>query len=406
MAERFTRKALYDLVWSEPMKTISARFAISDVAFKKICNRLAIPTPERGYWARKDAGKQTFQAAFPARPPGMTDHFLIGKAGHNAYNNWGWNREDLLGPIGLPPEFPEPIEAVRTRIAENIGRVSVPRKVGNWHCAIDRLLKEDDKRREKQLNDLYPMSWDRPLFDSPFERRRLRILNSLFFAVAKMNGKSSVHGREAREIRICFFQQYLTLSLDRPKRSRGHSGFSTSAGESRDMKLCLSILKGWGSEQTIVTWQDEDHQTLESRMTDIAIQVILTAEIQYRDGAFRQYEWRVQRKAELEEEERKRKLEAELAEKERFKRIEQARVDRLLRDAASFHQARTIRKYVEAIRLAQPPESPRSHKEIEQWSQWALTQADRIDPAISHRFQGAMQDEDPTYYELTLAVRA
>jgi hypothetical protein len=396
MAELLTRKALYDLVWSEPMKTISERFGMSDVAFKKICVRAATPTPDRGYWAKKDAGKQTFQAAFPARPPGMTDQILIGKADHSSYNCWGRNKADLSGAIGPPPEFPEAIEAVRARIAANVGRVSVPHKVGNWHGAIDRLLKEDDKRRAKQLNDPYPMSWYKPLFDSPFERRRLRILNSLFFAVAKMNGKSSVRGREAREIRISFFQQHLPLSLERPKRSRGHSGYSTSAGEPRDMKLCLSILKGWGSEQTIVTWHEEDDQTLELRMTDIAIQVILTAEIQCRDGAFRQYQWRVQRKAELEEEERKRKLEAECAEKERLKRIEQERVDRLLRDAAAFHQAGTIRKYVEAIRLAQALESSSSHEELEQWSQWALTQADRIDPAIGEKFLNAMRDEDAT----------
>ena len=396
MTELLTRKALYDLVWSEPMKTISERFGISDVALKKICVRATIPTPDRGYWAKKDAGKQTFQPEFPARPPGMTDQILIGKADHGSYNNWGWNREDRLRPIGPPPEFLEAIEAVKARIAENLGRVSVPRKVGNWHGAIDRLLKEDDKRREKQLNDPYPMSWDKPLFDSPFERRRLRILNSLFFAVAKMNGKSSVHGREAREIRVSFFQQHLSLSLDRPKRSRGRSGFSTSDSESRDMKLCLSILKGCGSEQSIVMWQDEDDQKLESRMTDIAIQVILTAEIEYRDGALRQYQWRVQRKAELEEEERKRKLEAERAEKERLKRIEQGRVDRLLRDAAAFHQAGTIRKYVEAIRLAQALESSSLPEAVEKWSQWALTQADRIDPAIGERFLNAMQDGDAT----------
>ena len=396
MTELLTRKALYDLVWSEPMKTISERFGISDVALKKICVRATIPTPDRGYWAKKDAGKQTFQAEFPARPPGMTDQILIGKADHSSYNNWGWNKEYLLGPIGPPPEFPEPIEEVMARIAAEVGRISVPRKVGNWHSAIDRVLKEDDKRREKQLNDPYPMSWDKPLFDSPFERRRLRILNSLFFAVAKMNGKSSVHGREAREIRISFFQQHLPLSLDRPKRSRGHSGYSISAGEPRDMKLCLSILKGWGSEQSMLAWEDEDDHKLESRMTDIAIQVILAAEIEYREGAFRQYKWRVQRKAELEEEERKRKPEAERAEKERLKRLEQGRVDRLLRDAAAFDQARTIRKYVEAIRLAQAPESSPSHEEFEQWSQWALTQADRIDPAIGKRFLLAMHDEDAT----------
>ena len=129
------------------------------------------------------------------------------------------------------------------------------------------------------------------------------------------------------------------------------------------------------------------------RMTDVAVQAILTAEIQYRENALRQYQWRVRRKAELEEEQRKRKLEAERAEKERKKRIEQARINRLLGDAAAFQQAGEIRKYVEAIRQAQALDGS-SIEEVEQWSQWALAQADRIDPALSQKFLRAMQDEE------------
>jgi hypothetical protein len=52
MAERLSRKALYDLVWSEPIKTLAARFGISDVGLKKTCARAAIPTPERGFSAK------------------------------------------------------------------------------------------------------------------------------------------------------------------------------------------------------------------------------------------------------------------------------------------------------------------------------------------------------------------
>jgi hypothetical protein len=52
-------------------------------------------------------------------------------------------------------------------------------------------------------------------------------------------------------------------------------------------------------------------------MTEIAVQIILTAEVQYREGTVRSYEWRVQRKAEMEEEERERKRQAERAERER-----------------------------------------------------------------------------------------
>jgi len=84
MPERLRRKALYDLVWSEPMKTLSARFGISDVAPKKKCARAGIPTPDRGYWAKKDAGKQTFQVALPTRPPGMDDEVSISAGG----NGW------------------------------------------------------------------------------------------------------------------------------------------------------------------------------------------------------------------------------------------------------------------------------------------------------------------------------
>jgi hypothetical protein len=106
--------------------------------------------------------------------------------GNTSYHQW--TEEDLLAPIGAPPVFSEPIEAVRARIVESLGHVSIPHKVLTWHPAIERLLKEDEKRREKQLTDRYVMSWEKLVFDSPFERRRLRILNSLFFAVGKMNG--------------------------------------------------------------------------------------------------------------------------------------------------------------------------------------------------------------------------
>jgi hypothetical protein len=350
MTKRLNRKELYDLVWSEPMKILSTRFGISDVALKKACARVGIPTPDRGYWAKKDAGKEVFNAAFPLRPPGMSEEIEIGAGGNPSY---GYRtEEDLLAPIGAPPEFSEPIEAVRARIAETLGHITIPHKVLTWHPAIERLLKEDEKRREKELTDRYVMSWEKPVFDSPFERRRLRILNSLFFAVGKMNGRPSIRGREARDIGISFFQQHLQLALDKPKRPSRRSQVSNAAEESSDTRLCLSILKGWGSEEILATWPDDDVQKLEARITDISIQLILTAEIKYRENVLHGYQWRIKRKAELEEERRTRKLESERAEKERQKRIEQARVNRLLKDAAAFQQAGEIRKYVLAARGA------------------------------------------------------
>jgi hypothetical protein len=94
MAKRLSRTELYDLVWSEPLKTLCSRFGISDVALKKTCARSEIPTPERGYWARKDAGKPTFQVALPIRPPRMDDQVLI--AAGQSYWYQDWKRRSFL----------------------------------------------------------------------------------------------------------------------------------------------------------------------------------------------------------------------------------------------------------------------------------------------------------------------
>jgi hypothetical protein len=43
MAERLSRRQLYDRVWSEPLRSLSARFGSSDVALKWTCQLARIP---------------------------------------------------------------------------------------------------------------------------------------------------------------------------------------------------------------------------------------------------------------------------------------------------------------------------------------------------------------------------
>ena len=81
MAKQVSRAELYALVWSEPMKSVATRFGISDVALKKTCARAEIPTPDRGYWAKKEAGKCLVQAALPERPSGMADEVIVAGGG-------------------------------------------------------------------------------------------------------------------------------------------------------------------------------------------------------------------------------------------------------------------------------------------------------------------------------------
>ncbi len=58
MAHVFTRDQLFGLVWAEPMQRVAARLGISDVGLAKACRAAAVPVPERGYWAKLQAGKK------------------------------------------------------------------------------------------------------------------------------------------------------------------------------------------------------------------------------------------------------------------------------------------------------------------------------------------------------------
>lgn len=203
--KRFSRRDLYDLVWSEPMKTLAGRFGISDVALKKTCAQAAIPTPERGYWARKDAGKETVQIPLPECPIGMNEEVVVARG--NDYGYPQWSEAELLGPLPAKPEFQEPLESVRERVVRTIGEVKVPRSVQTWNPQIERLFKADEQRRSKQQASSYPSVWDGPIFDTPFEQRRLRILNALSFSVAKFNAKVNISGREGRSVYFSFYGQ-------------------------------------------------------------------------------------------------------------------------------------------------------------------------------------------------------
>ncbi len=48
MAKPFTRQELYDLVWLDPISTLSTEFGISDRGLGKLCARNDIPVLPRG----------------------------------------------------------------------------------------------------------------------------------------------------------------------------------------------------------------------------------------------------------------------------------------------------------------------------------------------------------------------
>jgi AcrR family transcriptional regulator len=60
-----TRTELYERVWSEPLTVVAKKAGISSNALTKICNRLLVPYPPRGYWPKKSVGKAPQRPSLP-----------------------------------------------------------------------------------------------------------------------------------------------------------------------------------------------------------------------------------------------------------------------------------------------------------------------------------------------------
>ncbi len=70
---RYDRVKLYEEVWKEPVSVVAKRYGVSDTALAKVCRRLDIPLPPRGYWAKVHAGIPVSIPALPEYKPVKPD---------------------------------------------------------------------------------------------------------------------------------------------------------------------------------------------------------------------------------------------------------------------------------------------------------------------------------------------
>lgn len=135
-------------------------------------------------------------------------------------------------------------------------------------------------------------------------------------------------------------------------------------------------------------WDDEGGDKIENHLHEIAAELIVAGEAFCRATKLHRHKWRVERKAELEKKERERIAEEQRQAEERRIRNEKARIDHLLAHAGALKQATEIRTYVETIRQAnKSAPDPMSAEELQAWEEWALAQADRIDPVKSGAYK-------------------
>jgi len=394
MEQHFRRQQLYDLVWSEPLTLLASRFGMSDVALAKNCKRNGIPVPQRGYWAKIKAGKTSQRFPLPPRGLGAVETVHIGSS------NWN-EREDeeqalMVEDVPPPPDFPEPFPDLITRITMLVGRVAQSRSLKSPHRAVAKLLSEDAERHERWKQSPYPLTFDQPLYVSPYEQRRLKLVDAIFKAMARAGMTPAVpREKNPGEFTVRIGDSTVGFTLGKPSEQRSNWAIATEARRPASEPVRLKI--DWEREEPkelVSEWSDRPDAPLESMLQEIVVNLIAVGEMRIRAVERRWYEYRAERKVELIEAERERREEAAREERERQRRLANARIEKLHQEAMSLRLADDIRQYVAAVNERNAASSnPVPPAEMDDWSRWALEQAERIDPVRTGAFLLPLREE-------------
>jgi hypothetical protein len=361
------------------MRTLAKKIGISDVAVAKHCRKSNVPVPERGYWNKLQAGQHPVKAELSPSDLGTVNEVTMS----------GELPPELLAHIKGEPGVgeQESIDLLAERFRKRLGTVKTPRSFSPIHPAIATLLKKDEQYRQQRASTGF--SWPEPRFESDFERRRLRIINGIFLAVAKTDGDAWLRGDYAREVGLRLGDRTIMFELDHTGRP-SRPGYTPTPPNEKRPKLWLRLGAQHSPVPNTAIWEDKEGLPLEDQLADIVVGLALEAERSYRDWIVRQTAWRQEMKERDERAAREKKEADERRERERLAAIERAKVNALVRDALSWRRAADIRSYVEAVRAAR--HEPSRNESLDMWSSWALAEADKLDPIVSGRSLPPAQD--------------
>jgi hypothetical protein len=372
-AIKIYRNKLYEQIWKVPISRLAPEYGLSDVGLSKICRKLKVPKPPRGYWTKLQFKKKVVRTPLPKLNPGdqctYTIHF------HSSIDK---------------KAQPESTEKGRVINEYNIkNRITVPKSLKSPHLLV--------KKTKEILKEISPdeygvlRPWRKNCLNirvSPRSlNRALRIMDTLIkelelkrFQVFSESGEASRLPCTYVEI---FGEKIFFLINEKVKRVehvptkkeiKRQEKYSWARPRCWDYiptgKLSL-IIEVWGAYGLRKKWSDTSSECVEDNLDDFVIMAIRIAELL--------------RKERLEREEEERKKEEEqrkLAEEKRRRKEEEERLLALEKQAEQWAKSQQLREYIQAVQRTASAQkcSNDFQKQIERWLSWAREHADRIDP--------------------------
>lgn len=372
--KQIDREALYEEVWSDPVIVVAARYGLSDVGLAKICKRLQIPLPRRGYWAKLKAGRKTAKAPLPKLDPTAASrvNLLLPSEGEiqtkRATKEKAVVSRQLAGNIQVPSELVSPHPLVK--------------------AASQRLKKRDGWTSEKGLRSAPGEVLNIEVTKGALDRALL-IADTLIKVLARQGISTSVDA-ESKTTLIDVHDTLVNFAITEHISRTTHE-VSPAEKRARDRYWNSSLLGRPALEYPSIpqydyhptgiltitigrwpsrSWKDTDRTRLESRLGQVVAGLVSLAE-----------EIRLRKEEEARREEQSRREEERYEYlKARFER-EDADFKSLEAMAAYWERATKLRTYINAVEC-QALQNGGVTEDVVAWVAWARAKADWLDPFI------------------------
>lgn len=345
------------------MSHLSADFGLSGNGLAKICARLDVPVPPRGYWAKKDAGRPVVAYRLPPQKQGVPSHADIRPT---------------------PPVKPVPTEErqkrdIAVKAAETI---TVPEATDRLHPIVRAWLSEHKREQKERAQenrragrDVF--SWSRPLLADLTERDlyRFRVTSAVFWAVEAAGGeviKSPVTGRVTFRVGghevACSIVEKLYRPLKMPEGEawtawpHHHQVGLHSSGFLR--VTITTYLEGRQKQ-----WIENKKQKIGDVLPEIAGAIIAGGTILERQKQEREEAARRRRDEEL------RRLECQ-----RQREAEERRWQRFTRSASEWEEHSRLLSFIAELRRRLPSEPSEAQESLSERIAWAEAHTAGLDP--------------------------
>lgn len=353
---RIERNQLYELVWSKPLTEVAKEYDVSDKAIAKICDKLNVPVPSIGYWRKIEVGEVIPKQKLPDIAPNSPRYHIISK-------------KEPDYELVISEEAQKQIDYEN----EPANKIVVPSKRGFLHLLL--------KKTEISLKLLHTRSnilisrEEEGIFKISVSKselnRAFRILNTL---VRKLEQRKFPVYIDKGLIKVKIFGQGIGFSLKEKYRRIELPQKPGSYYKEYDHLptgiLILSIENVRVDHTIRKNFTDNYAGKVEDKLNEFMAALLICSQAMIAERKYRDQQHKI-----YEEQQRKRdELLLQI-------KNEEKKVAELFSNIELFHKAKIIREYVEALRLKSSV-NDQELNENEQYIQWALEQADRLDPLV------------------------